>query len=86
MANKKFVQIVEITCKTIWKTPCKSPAKFRAKLLVHPKSVYKIFIPPTFPTLPTKLFTTPPPLSLSNLFHYSTTPTNTTINKIIERN
>ena len=61
MANKKFIQKVEILCKTLWKTTWKSCVIFCAKITVHQKHVYKTFIPPTFPTLPTRFSSTTPP-------------------------
>ena len=80
MVNNFITQAVEIQCKTICKTPRKTRAIFCVLLKIHQNYVYKLFIPPTFPYFPTNFLTTTPPLSLSNLFHYSTYPTITTTN------
>lgn len=58
MVNK-FIQNVEILCKTIWKSTCKFRANFCGKLTNLKKPVYKNIYPPTFPTFPTNFFTSP---------------------------
>jgi len=80
MANNFITQNVEALCKSLCKTPRKTRAIFCAFFKIHQNLVYKIFIPPTFPYFPTHFLTIMPPLSLSNLFHYSTDPTITTTN------
>ena len=84
MAN--FNKNMENLCKT----PCKSRGKTRALFcgnkILHQNLVQNSTFSHTFPCLSTNFFTTQSPLFLSNLFHYSTDPTITTINNIIERN
>ena len=84
MAN--ITKIMENLCKT----PCKSRSKTRARFCgnkkVHQNLVQNSIFSHTFPRLSTNFFTTTSPLFLSNLFHYSTDPTITIINNIIERN
>ena len=53
MANKLFTQKVEMMCKTIWKTTWKFCVNLCVKFSTRQIYVYKTFIPPTFPTLPT---------------------------------
>lgn len=80
MANNFITQNVEIWCKTFRKTLRKTRAIFCAFPKIHQIHVYKLFIPPTFSYFPTNFLTATPPLSLNNLFHYSTDPTITTTN------
>lgn len=82
MVNK-IIQYVEILCITIWKSPCKFRANFCEKLVHHHFSVYKKFYSPTFPTHSTIFFTPYPSDTPAYLFHYSTTPTITTTNYLI---
>ena len=81
----KFIQ----TAKNLCKTPCKSYSKTRAifcgNVSSRQKKVQNSTFSHTFPCLSTNFFTTLSPLFISNLFHYSTDPTITTINNIIER-
>ena len=79
MANKKIIH-VEILCKNIRKSQCKTIAKICVNFLFSQKSVQKIFYPPTFPTFSTLFPTTPLPLKFNYYIHYSTTPTITTTN------
>ena len=62
---------VEIMCKTIWKSTCKSRVSFCEKLLFTKNHVYKIFYPPTFPTHSTIYSTTHPQRIQTN---FSTIP------------
>ena len=80
-----MAKILENLCKTPCKSTRKTCAYFRANLTKAQNPVYKIHFPPAFPSLSTKLHTTISPLYLTNLFHYSTDPTITTINNLIER-
>ena len=70
MVNK-FIQNVEILCKTLWKSPCKFRANFCEKLTHIKNPVYKIFYPPTFPTFPTSYSTITQQIALTN---FSTIP------------
>ena len=76
---------VEIKCKTIRKSLCNFIVKIRANLLLNQNPVQTSQFPPSFPTFFTHFHTTNSHLFLSNTFHYSTAPTNTTTNNLIER-
>ncbi len=74
---------------------CNSCANLYGNLRVFPAQNFMHFLlnlppyvqnspfPPAFPYFPTKLFTAFLPLVLSNVFHYSTTPTITTTKCLI---
>ena len=81
----KSTKILENLCKTPCKSTRKTRVNFCANILNTQNPVYKTLFPPTFPLLSTDLPTTTSPLYLINLFHYSTDPTITTINNLIER-
>lgn len=83
MVNNKNV---DISCKTIRKTVCKVSVSFRVKLSKIISFVYNYTFSHTFPTFSTHFPTTHTSLFLSKIFHYSTDPTNITINNFIERN
>lgn len=83
--DNKITQIVEIQCKTTCKTLRKIRANFCANLFRFIKIVYNFTFPPTFPAFSTHFPTTTSPLYITNFFHYSTSPTITTINNLIER-
>ena len=82
---KYFTHFVENLCKNTFKSLC----TFRAKLCAKNKSfiqcvqisTFPLHFPYFFATFPTNIS----PLSLTNLFHFSTQPITTTINKYIER-
>ena len=84
--DKYFIHFVENLCKSMFKSPCKFHAKLcvKNKIFIHPVQI-SIF-PPIFPAFFATFPTTIPPLYLTNLFHFSTQPITTTINKFIERN
>ena len=85
MVNK-FTKIAKIPCKTLRKTQCIFSEFFCEKLNLRHFYVENSTFLPTFPTFSTRFFTTKSPLIQSNIFHYSTDPTNTIINNLIERN
>lgn len=85
MANK-FIKNVEIPCKTHSKTLFIFGELFCEKNNSLPSFVENSTFTHTFPTFSTHFFTNKLPLIISNLFHYSTKPTNTIINNLIERN
>ena len=85
MVNR-LIKIVEIPCKTICKTQCIFREYFCEKLTNLISYVENHIFLLTFPTFSTHFFTTKSPLTQSNIFHYSTNPTNTIINNLIERN
>ena len=85
MVNK-FVQNVETLCKTLSKIQCIICGLFCEKLKSRHFYVENHAFLPTFPTFSNHFFTSKSPLIISNIFHYSTDPTNTIINNLIERN
>ena len=85
MANK-LTKNVEIPCKTHSKTLFIIGELFCEKNKKLSSFVENPAFSLTFPTFSTYFFTNKLPLIISNLFHYSTKPTNTIINNLIERN
>ena len=69
---------VDILCKTLFNTPCKSTVKICAKKIKKLFNVQNLTYSHTFPFLSTTFNTAFPYLLLTNLFHYSTYPTITT--------
>lgn len=85
MAKSKFSTIVEITCKTLWKSPWKSPEKLCENLLFLASPYVKPHFPTNFSRLSHRLSHNLPSLELPKLFHYSTAPTITTTNIIYRK-
>ena len=81
MVNLSLILFVENLCISLWKTLCISLEKLCAKLLPVYYYVYKTFIPQSFSAFSTHFSTLNPPLYNYYFFHYSTSPTITTINK-----
>lgn len=81
-----FTQNVETLCKTLSKIRCILCELFCEKLKTYHFYVENSAFLLTFPTFSTHFFTSKSPLIISNIFHYSTDPTNTIINNLIERN
>ena len=68
MANLNFNQTVEIMCKYLWKSPCKSSAKFRANLLLTFQNVQIFPFSPTFSTQSHNFFPNLPTSGKKRLF------------------
>ena len=83
--NTKITQNVEILCKSLRKTQCKSIVNLRAKLKIDVHSVEISTFTPTFShffaNFPTTIHNLFPP----GLFHFFTDPTITIINNLKER-
>lgn len=77
---------VQNPCKTMLKSLRKTRANFCSKNKFFILLVQNSTFPPTFPYFPTYFPTTIPPLFIINLFHLSTEPITTIINKLEERN
>ena len=80
-----MAKILENLCKTKCKSTSKTRVNFCAKFLTFTKNVHNSPFPLTFSNFCTNFFTTFLPLYLTNIFHYSTDPTITTTNNLIER-
>ena len=76
-------QNVEIMRKTLRKSLRKSCVKSCEKFNNQQFGVEKHGFPHTFSSFPTDFYTTKSPLYLSNLFHFYTYVTTTTINNIL---
>ena len=84
MANILYIlQNVEIVCKTPCKFLRKSMAKLCANNLFTHEGVDFPSFSHSFPHFPTHFFTSSLPLFYTNLFHFCTSPTNTTTNNLL---
>lgn len=85
MASLKISKNVQILCKSTFKSVRKTFVKLCANHKKFVQPVQNPIFPPTFTNFPTIFPTIISPHKFHPLFHFFTTPTITTINKLEER-